>query len=145
MRRGIDYVIRDSSENMDFEKVALMLGRSFWVPGISKDEVIKSAGNSALVVGAFLALSGEQIGYSRVISDKTRFAYICDVYVDERFRKIGVGQGMIDYILRHPGLAPVYQWLLATKDAHGVYAKAGFVPITRPENWMEKRQERPVR
>jgi GNAT superfamily N-acetyltransferase len=141
MKRGTEYFIRDSFESMDFDKVTLMLGKAFWCTGISKDEVLKGARNSALVVGAFLA-SGEQVGYARVISDKTRFAYICDVFVDERFRRMGVGQGMIDYMLQHPELSVVYQWLLATKDAHGVYAKSGFGPISNPINWMEIRHER---
>jgi hypothetical protein len=27
--------------------------------------------------------------------------------------------------------------VLATRDAHGVYAKLGFTPLARPEQWME--------
>ncbi|MGE5678847.1 MAG: GNAT family N-acetyltransferase [Pseudomonadota bacterium] len=81
----------------------------------------------------------------RPSSDKTRFAYICDVIVDEGFRRKGIGQQMVNHMLGSSELSDVYQWLLITKDAHGVYQKSGFVPISRPESWMEIRNKRPER
>lgn len=139
-----EIIIQDGLDKMDFEKVTRMLSNAFWCPGIGIDEVKKGATNSALVVGAFLK-DIEQIGYARVISDKTRFAYIVDVYVDENYRKKGIGQKLIKYILTHNELRDVYQWLLITKDAHGVYRKVGFETITRPSDWMEIRKARPKR
>jgi GNAT superfamily N-acetyltransferase len=129
---------------MDFDKATDMLKDAFWCIGIKKKEVLQGAKNSALLVGAFTK-DNTQIGYSRVISDKTRFAYILDVIVDEHYRKQGIGRAMIGHILKHPDLKDVYQWLLITKDAHGVYKKAGFNPITRPVDWMEIRHTRPDR
>jgi N-acetylglutamate synthase-like GNAT family acetyltransferase len=111
---------------------------------IKKEEVIRGCQNSALLVGAYLP-DNTQIGFSRVISDKTRFAYILDVIVDEKYRRNGIGQSMIQYILENPNLKDVYQWTLITKDAHGVYKKLGFNPIARPSDWMEIRLERPHR
>jgi len=137
-----DIIIKDGIENMDFEKVTKMLSNSFWSPEIKLDEVKKGAINSALVVGVFSKDEG-QIGYARVISDKTRFAYITDVYIEENFRKKGIGQKIINYILVHEELIDVYQWLLITRDAHGVYNKVGFNPVTRPLDWMEIRKNRP--
>lgn len=139
-----DIIINDGIENMDFEKITLMLSNSFWSPEIKIDEVKKGAINSALVVGAFLK-DECQIGYARVISDKTRFAYITDVYIDENFRKRGIGQKVINYILNHEELNDVYQWLLVTKDAHGVYSRVGFTLVSRPLDFMEIRKSRPKR
>lgn len=133
-------ILKDGIESMNFSKVTEMLSDAFWCSGIKADEVIKGAQNSALVVGAFF--NEHQIGYARVISDKTRFAYILDVYVDKDFRKKGIGQKMINYILHHQELKDVYQWLLITKDAHGVYSKVGFKPVSRPLDWMEIREAR---
>ena len=31
----------------------------------------------------------------------------------------------------------VPRFVLATRDAHGVYAKLGFTPLRVPETWME--------
>jgi len=139
-----DIIIKDGIDAMDFEKVAEMLSKSYWVPGIKIEEVIKSAQNSALAVGAFLQ-DQIQVGYARVISDKSRFAYICDVYVDENYRRCGIGRRMMNYILSHKSLEDVYQWLLVTKDAHGIYSKVGFKPVSRPKDWMEIRNPRPNR
>lgn len=136
--------IRDGFENMDFTGVTEMLAKALWSPGIRINEVKKGAANSALVVGAFTA-AGMQVGYARVISDKTRFAYLCDVIVREDCRKKGIGQAMVNHILAHKELKDVYQWLLITNDAHEVYEKSGFKHISRPESWMEIRQRRPER
>lgn len=135
--------VRFGFDNMDFNRVAEMLSEAFWSRGIKTEEVKQGAMNSALIQGVFL--NQKQIAYSRVISDKTRFAYILDVYVDEQYRKNGIGQFMINNILGHDDLKDVYQWLLITKDAHGVYGKSGFKNIGRPEDWMEIRKERPER
>ncbi|WP_234121635.1 GNAT family N-acetyltransferase [Clostridium hydrogenum] len=137
-------IIKDGIEKMDFERITEMLSKAYWSPQIKIEEIKKGAINSALVVGAF-ASGSEQIGYARVISDKTRFAYITDVYIEEKFRKKGIGQKIINYILQHEELRDVYQWLLITKDAHGVYEKVGFKPTARPMDLMEIRNSRPLR
>lgn len=129
---------------MDFERVTEMLSKAFWCPGIKLEEVRQGAENSAFVVGAFTR-EGLQVGFGRAISDKTRFAYICDVIVDESYRRKGIGQQMVNHMLGSSELSDVYQWLLITKDAHGVYQKSGFGPISRPEAWMEIRNKRPER
>ena len=137
-------IVRDGVAGIDFEKVTKMLSNAFWSLDIKIAEVKKGAQNSALVVGAFLP-DQTQVGYARVISDKTRFAYILDVYVDEKYRKKGIGQKMIEYILGHKELKEVYQWYLITKDAHNFYSKMGFKPTSRPLDWLEIRNERPKR
>jgi GNAT superfamily N-acetyltransferase len=137
-------ILKDGFENMDFHKVTEMLSSSFWSPGIKIEEVEKGALHSALLVGAFNG-EPEQVGFARVISDKTRFAYILDVIVDERYRKMGIGQKIMNYILTHKELSEVYQWLLITRDAHGVYNKVGFRPVSRPLDWLEIRHPRPDR
>jgi GNAT superfamily N-acetyltransferase len=134
-------IVKFGYGNMNFVKVTALLTNAFWCNGITIDEVEKGAANSALVTGVFF--DGDQIGYARVISDKTRFAYVLDVIVDENFRKKGIGQLMINGMLKNVELKDVYQWLLITKDAHGVYAKSGFKKIARPDDWMEIRNVRP--
>jgi GNAT superfamily N-acetyltransferase len=138
----MDYQIKHDFHEMDFDKVTLLLEKAFWSVGIKKEEIIKGAEHSALLVGVFNN-TNEQIGYARVISDKTRFAYILDVIVDDAFQKKGIGQAMMNFILHHEELKTVYQWLLITKDAHGVYNKVGFNPVARPKDWMEIRNLRP--
>lgn len=138
-----EIVIKVGYENMDFSKVTEMLSKAFWSIGIKVDEVKKGALNSAVVVGAFC--DNVQVGYARVVSDRTRFAYILDVYVDEHYRKKSIGQSMMKSLLTNEDLKDVYQWLLITRDAHEVYSKVGFKVINRPNDWMEIRNDRPKR
>jgi len=140
---GLEFTILNGCDNMDFGRVTEMLAKSYWCPGIKLWEVRQSAQNSALVVGAFTG--GMQVGYSRAISDRTRFAYISDVYVDENYRNNGIAQAMIDHILAHGNLKNVYQWLLITKDAHKMYQRLGFSNTARPGDWMEIWGKRPDR
>ncbi len=138
-----DITILEGVEKMDFDKVTDMLSRAQWSIGIKKDEVIKQAENSGLVIGAFY--DGQQVGFARAITDKTRFSYVSDVYVDENFRKMGIAKKMMEYMLGHESLKDVYQWVL-TSDADELYEKLGFVPLSKKLTWMEKWQhDRPQR
>jgi N-acetylglutamate synthase-like GNAT family acetyltransferase len=126
------------------DEIRGMLAKTYWSPGITKNEIELGIRNSALVVGAY-AEGGRQVGFCRVISDRTRFAYLLDVIVDEDCRYRGIGQAMVCFAVAHPDLKDVYQWLLKTSDAHGVYRKCGFIPIEDPERWMGRMHPRPER
>lgn len=122
-------------EHIDFDSVSKWLEEVYWSPGITKDEVVLGARNSSLVVGGFDE-SGKQVSFLRVLSDKVRFAYILDVIVDRTWRKQGIGTAMVKYAMEHPEMSLIYQWLLRTRDAHGVYAQLGFGPLANPDQWM---------
>jgi ribosomal protein S18 acetylase RimI-like enzyme len=141
------YMNVDISAALDRLRIAdihSMLSRAWWSPGITTGEISKGIHNSALVVGAYVVDQG-QVGFLRVVSDKVRFAYIMDVVVAEEFRRKGIGQGMVRFAMAHPELRDVYQWLLITKDAHGVYEKCGFRKLQAPELWMTIIGPRPDR
>jgi hypothetical protein len=40
----------------------------------------------------------------------------------------------------HPDLAKVRNFMLATRDAHGLYARYGFAPLAEPARWMAIRK-----
>lgn len=134
--------ICDGFIHMDFERVTQMLAQAEWSKGIGIEEVKKGACHSALVVGAFYETL--QVGYARVISDKTRFAYIADVYVEDAFRHNGIAKKMIAYILSHDSLKDVYQWLLKS-TANELYEAIGFRAVAEPETWLGIRNRRPER
>lgn len=136
--------INSNKEDLRIDDVHKMLSKVFWSPNVTENEILKGIKNSALVVGAY-AESGQQIGFLRVVSDKVRFAYLLDVVVNENCRRQGTGQRMVKFALSHPELKDVYQWLLITKDAHGVYSKCGFELLKNPEKWMSIIKPRPDR
>jgi GNAT superfamily N-acetyltransferase len=74
---------------------------------------------------------------ARVVTDRATFAWLCDVVVDKQFRGKGLARRLLDALEREPSLQGVRRWCLATRDAHGLYAKHGYVPV--PEGrWMER-------
>jgi GNAT superfamily N-acetyltransferase len=136
--------ISSNKEKFHIAEIHEMLSNVFWSPGITENEILKGINNSALAVGAYVE-DGRQIGFLRVISDQVRFAYLLDVVVHENFRRQGIGRKMVKFALSHPELKDVYQWLLITQDAHGVYVKCGFEPLKNPEKWMSIIKPRPER
>jgi len=136
--------ISSDNEDLRIEDIHKMLSKVYWSPNITMAEIRKGIQNSALVVGAYNE-KNSQIGFLRVVSDKVRFAYILDVVVHEEYRHKGIGRRMIRFTLSHPELQDVYQWLLITKDAHGVYEKCGFELLKNPEKWMSIMEPRPDR
>lgn len=136
--------ISDNNEKLRIDDIHAMLLKVFWSPDITKTEILKGIKNSALAVGAYNE-KNEQVGLTRVISDKVRFAYLLDVVVREDYRRQGIGQMLVKFALSHPELKDVYQWLLITRDAHGVYEKCGFTLLQNPEKWMSIISPRPDR
>ena len=129
-----DYEIDTDLSRVQFDRVHAWLASSYWSPGIAREKVEKAAANSSLVVCAYR--DGEQAAYLRIISDKTTFAWVCDVFVGEAHRKKGLAKAMVKFAIGHPDYQGFRRWVLATKDAHAVYAECGFAPVPFPERWM---------
>ncbi|MBN1613902.1 MAG: GNAT family N-acetyltransferase [Deltaproteobacteria bacterium] len=139
----IELEMVDDLARIDFDKVTALLAESYWSPEIGRTEVLFGARHSTLVIGVYR--KDELVGYCRVISDRARFAYLLDVIVDPRYRGQGIGKTMVRYTLGHERLKDVYQWLLRTRDAHGLYSRFGFVTIDQPDRWMIRQIDRPTR
>jgi GNAT superfamily N-acetyltransferase len=129
-----EYEIDDDPSRVDFARVHDWLTNSYWSPGISRDRVERAATGSALVIGAYLGRV--QVGYLRVVSDRTTFAWIADVFVDPDHRGKQIATSMLRVALEHPTHQNLRRWVLATRDAHDVYAKFGFIPLPNPERFM---------
>jgi ribosomal protein S18 acetylase RimI-like enzyme len=138
---GDPYVIKEGIEHTDFDQVQRWLSTTYWAPGIAKETIIHASKNSAMILNAFTA-DNRQIGFGRIVSDKTRFAYLSDFIVDPQHRGKGLAQAMARHALEHPHFATVRNWCLMTLDAHGVYEKLGFKAITDSEclteRWMAR-------
>ena len=81
---------------------------------------------------------GRQVGFARVVSDLATFAYIGDVFVLSDYRGRGLSKWLMETIIAHPDLQGLRRWVLATRDAHGLYAQFEFAALRYPERWMEK-------
>ena len=129
-----DYSISTDPQRLDIDAVHAFLSRSFWAEGISKALVAKAAANS-LCFGLFDGPS--QVGFARVVTDRATFAYLCDVYVLESHRGLGLGKWLIETVMAHPDLQGLRRFQLVTRDAHGLYERHGFAAPQHPDRHME--------
>jgi GNAT superfamily N-acetyltransferase len=133
-KRG-DYTISTEKEKLDRGAIHEFLRRSYWAGGIPREIVDRSIENS-LCFGLY---EGERfVGFARVISDNATFGYLSDVFVLESHRGRGLATWFMETILAHPDLQGIRRWMLATRDAHGLYRKVGFTELSKPERIMEK-------
>ena len=129
----------DDRARLDVARIHGWLASSYWSPGIERSLVDRAiAGSHCLGAYDGAAEGGEQVGFARAITDHATFAWIADVWVDERGRGRGVGRAMVRWFLDHPGFAGIRRVGLVTADAHGVYEALGFRAPLRPERWMER-------
>lgn len=132
-RRG-EFFISTDEGLLDLGAVEGFLRKSYWASGRSAETVRRSIKNSL----AFGLYDGHrQIGFARVVTDCATFAWLADVFVDEEFRGHGLGTWLIETIVSHEDLQGLRRWMLATKDAHGLYRKFGFEGVEGSEVFME--------
>jgi GNAT superfamily N-acetyltransferase len=120
-----DYEISTDAARLDVRAVHAYLTRSYWSPGIPF-ETVERALRHSLCFGVYHAASGAQVGLARVVTDHATFAYLCDVYVLEEHRGHGLGKRLMREVMAHPALTGARRAMLATRDAHGLYARHGF-------------------
>jgi GNAT superfamily N-acetyltransferase len=107
----------------------------YWAAGRTIEEV-QTTIDASFCFGVYL--DDEQIGFARVVTDYVVFAYLMDVFIDEKHRGKGYSSILIDAMMKEPQLQQVKIWRLATSDAHFLYEKFGFRPLATPEKMMEK-------
>lgn len=129
-----EYAISTDRDRLDVNLIHGFLSKSsYWAQGIPRETVERSI-NSSLCFGVF---HGEaQVGFARVITDYATWAVLVDVFIVEEHRGRGVSKRLMGVIKSHPDLQGLRTWVLATKDAHGLYAKFGFKPLASPERFM---------
>ena len=98
-------------------------------------EVVKKCIEGSVCFGIFEG--DKQIGFARVITDCASFAYLADVFVDEEFRGKGLGKWLMEVIKGYPDFQGLRRFMLATRDAHGLYEQFGFTQLSFPERWMQ--------
>jgi GNAT superfamily N-acetyltransferase len=111
---------------------------AYWAIGRAHDAVARSIATS-IVYGAYRR-DGSQVGFARAVTDSATFAWLCDVYVDRAVRGAGLGTRLVRYARDDLTGTGVSRILLATEDAHGLYAKLAFVALPEPERFMQWRR-----
>jgi len=129
------YRLSFDKNELQLDVIHGFLKGAYWSEGIPK-ATVKKAIEGSFCVGCYND-SDDQVGFARIITDKTTFAYLADVFVLPDHRGQGLAARMVKGLQGHKELQGLRRWFLATADAHAVYRKLGFTEIATPEVFME--------
>lgn len=127
-------IITSDKHQLDLEYINGFISQTYWAKDRSL-ETMQTCVDNSLNFGVFH--DGKQIGYARVVTDYAQFAYLLDVFIDEKYRGLGYSKMLVKHILENELLKNVKVWRLATSDAQELYRKFGFTELSKPENMME--------
>ena len=119
---------------LDVRMIYNFLSQSYWAAG-RPFSIVKKAIENSLCFGIYC--NNKQIGFARVVTDYSTFAYLADVFILEEYRGKGYSKKLLKTIVEYPELQSIKRWMLATNDAHSLYAKFGFKSLKNPEKFME--------
>lgn len=128
-------------DRLDVDRIHRWLSEdAYWALGRAREVVVRSIAGS-VNFGAYVG--DELVGYARLVTDRATHAWLCDVYVDRPHRGRGVGSALLAAVDEQLASYGVGRAVLATEDAHDVYARFGFTPLTHPERWMARSYQDP--
>ena len=133
------FAVSTDPKHLDLDCIHGYSRRSYWSAEIPRELVARSLEHSlnfGLFEGAPGA-GGKQIGFARVVTDTATFAWLGDVFVLEDFRGRGLSKWLLQCVMAHPHLQGLRRFLLATRDAHGLYRQSGFKALAAPDTMME--------
>lgn len=120
---------------IDLDLVGRFLAEeAYWSKGMTRADLERALAGSLPM--AVLAPTGEMVGFARLVTDYTVFAYLRDVFTLRAHRGRGLAAWLAETIRSHPELASVRSWMLATRDAHSIYERAGYRRVPHPEYYM---------
>ena len=128
------FTLSTDPARLDLDVIHGFLVGSYWAAGVPK-EVVARALRHSLCFGVYEG--GRQVAFARVITDHATFAYLADVFVVPACRGRGLSKWMMSCVREHPDLQGLRRWMLATRDAHGLYRQFGFTAPSDPSVWME--------
>jgi GNAT superfamily N-acetyltransferase len=130
-----DIEIDTDQNRLPIQVIYDYLGTTYWAANRTF-EVVETSIRHSLCFGMYQ--QNELIGFARIVTDYSIFAYLCDVFILPLQQGNGYGKILMKTVHEHPELQNLRRWMLATKDAHGLYLKNGYTEIVNPSRWMEK-------
>jgi N-acetylglutamate synthase-like GNAT family acetyltransferase len=130
-----EYEISTDTHRLNVDVVHKFLSEdSYWSPGIPRTIVERAIQNS-LCFGVYHRSA--QIGFARVVTDKSTFALLADLFILKAHRGKGLSKWLMRCVVGHEDLQGLRRLLLLTSDAHGLYRQFGFEELGNPSRFME--------
>jgi GNAT superfamily N-acetyltransferase len=138
------FTVSTDPNMLDINFVCRVLTTSYWAEGRPRSVIEESIRNS-LCFGVYERPGMNQVGFARVVTDKVTFSWICDVIIDEPYRKKGLGKWLMSHVVSHADVRETRS-RLGTRDAHGLYHKFGYeredhLMLRRPNPMPDKMPE----
>jgi GNAT superfamily N-acetyltransferase len=129
-----EFLYSTDKAKLDVPYIHEFLKKTYWAKEVP-ESVVKNSIENSLCVGIYH--DDQQVGFARLITDYATFAYLADVFVDEKYRGRGVSKRLMQFILSFKFMNGLRRIMLATRDAHGLYKQFGFQLLQRPDRYME--------
>lgn len=127
--------ISTDKSKLEIDVIHQFLTTTYWAKGRTFEEVKKTI-ETCLCFGVYL--NNKQIGFARVATDYTVFAYLMDVFILPEFRGRGYSKQLIKAVIQDTRLQTCNVWMLKTSDAHKLYSQFGFTELKHPQKVMER-------
>ncbi|SFZ89416.1 Acetyltransferase (GNAT) domain-containing protein [Flaviramulus basaltis] len=127
--------ISTDKSRLEIDVIHKFLTTAYWAKGRTIEEVKKSISH-CLCFGVYL--DKRQIGFARIATDYTVFAYLMDVFILPEFRGKGYSKKLMKSINEEPKLQTCKVWMLKTSDAHNLYKQFGYNELSHPDKVMER-------
>ena len=119
-----NYLISTDKEKLDINYIHHFLSKeSYWAKNIPI-EIVKTSIEGSLCFGVYE--NNKQVGFARVITDYATFGYLADVCIDKNYRGKGLSKELMKFIMEQKVVKKLRRFMLATLDAHSLYAQFGF-------------------
>ena len=130
-----EYEISTDTHRLNVEVIHNFLAEeSYWSPGIPR-AIVERAMQNSLCFGVYHRAA--QVGFARVVTDKSTFALLADLFILSAHRGKGLSKWLMRCIVGHEDLQGLRRLLLLTSDAHGLYRQFGFKELGNPSRFME--------
>lgn len=127
--------ISTEKNRLQIDVIHQFLTTSYWAKGRTLNAVKKTI-EHCLCFGVYI--EDKQIGFARVATDYTIFAYLMDVFILPEYRGNGYSKQLMKAVHEEPKLKSCKVWMLKTLDAHGLYKQFGYTELKHPEKVMER-------
>src|SRR5688572_16839581 len=94
-----NYLISDDDAILNIDAICDFLSRAYWADKRPRDLIERSLQHS-LNFGVYdnQLFKKKQIGFARVVTDFSVFAYLCDVFIHEDYRERALGKWLMECV-----------------------------------------------
>ena len=127
--------ISTDKSKLQIDIIHQFLTTTYWATGRTL-EAVKKTIETCFCFGVYI--DKKQIGFARICTDYTVFAYVMDVFILPEHRGNGYSKQLMKAINEEPQLQSCNVWMLKTSDAHNLYKQFGYTELKYPEKVMER-------